>query len=84
MITVMTDRYELVDIEKLCETLAQDAWEEITHKKSEEELYEYIVTKEGIDRQVRAEWAHEFFSILRVYKLLVNQFRKYPKSEIDI
>jgi hypothetical protein len=81
--------YEPVDCEGLATILAEDAWKEEVKSKglTIDQLYETVVVKRNdsanpseMVKQVRPEWAYEFFALRENFLSLIGQ---YKMSAID-
>lgn len=86
---IMTDKrkdivYRWVDAEGLSVALAEEAWKQETRNEKPEELWETIVTKNDVIKQIKPVWANVFFGLQHSYKLLINQYCKYPLPEDEI
>ena len=78
-------KYDEIDVEGLANALAEETWEEMTKKNPDEELYEMIADYQGnLSKQIRPYWATEFFQLNKIYKLIINQFRRNPLPENKI
>ena len=73
--------YQVVDLERLANLLAEDAWKEDTKKVHADDLYTVnsVVLPDGnikVVREIRPFWAANFFGIKQGYLDLMYQFIK--------
>lgn len=73
-----------VDIQSLANCLSEEDWKKITNGKTDENLYETIVTplngeenqEVKVEKQIRGVWATLFFDIKNQYINLIRTFSK--------
>lgn len=78
-------QYVEIDWNALCHCLADDTWKEATNNQKADDLYELVTypvqgsdEKEviRIERQIKPEWATQYFLIYESFKELVLSFAK--------
>lgn len=76
--------YWEVDVDGLCKLLAEEEWKQITLMTPIGNLYTTIATENGVRMEIADEWNQLYWSLVKEYKLLCNQYAKYPVPEEEI
>lgn len=84
----MTDRKEIeykeVDCEGLALCWAEEIWQSTTNRSPESELYEMILEDGELKKQVKPELASSWFRTLKICKITINNYCRYPVPEDEI